>query len=91
MDRRQVFVFEDFFDFGRRTTSLTRKTSQGKRRVRPRSAGEEACSGAAEKMRVPRRAWSKKIARADHHDILEKFLGYHGDLRVQFFLDLDLD
>ena len=28
--------------------------------------------GAAEKMRVPRRAWSKKIARADHHDILEK-------------------
>ena len=31
-----------------------------------------------------------KFARADHHDILEKrafFLGYHGDLRVQIFLD----
>ena len=45
--------------------------------------------GAAEKMRVPpRRAWSKKFARTDHHDIPGKFfLGYHGDLRVQIFID----
>ena len=45
--------------------------------------------GAAEKMRGPAapRLVLKKFARADHHDILEKFLGYHGDLRVQIFLD----
>ena len=57
----------------------------------PRSAGDQA-------WRPGENAWAcraalglKKCARADHHDILEKrisgFLGYHGDLRVQIFLD----
>ena len=46
--------------------------------------------GAAEKMRGPRRAWSKKNLHAQiTMIILEKslFSSYHGDLRVQIFLD----
>ena len=59
------------------------------KREQTRSAGDEA-------WRRGENAWAcraalglKKFARADHHDILEKrfFLGYHGDLRVQIFLD----